>query len=141
MKLRPPKRRMLLQVKRLKKKQFLRTVFGNALDQQYKIIYFGNNLTIKLIILSPWSQERLKTNLIFFLDTEKDKKKKKDKKKAEPKAATEEAKDAGFEVIDEEEVDGTVKTAAQKKKEKRERQKQKEKNRRIKWVKYRIDFS
>jgi len=49
---------------------------------------------------------------------------KKDKKKKEK--ATDEAGDLGFEVIDGEEVGGTVKTAAQKKKEKKDRQKQKE---------------
>jgi len=54
-----------------------------------------------------------------------DKKEKKKKKKG--KKDTEEAEEAGFEVVDGEEVGGTVKTAAQKKKEKKEKQKQKEK--------------
>jgi len=54
---------------------------------------------------------------------------KKDKKK-KGKAVEDDAGDLGFEVIDGEEVGGTVKTAAQKKKEKKERQKQKEKEER-----------
>jgi len=48
------------------------------------------------------------------------------KKKKNKKGDEEDAGDMGFEVIDGEEVGGTVKTAAQKKKEKKERQKQKE---------------
>lgn len=52
--------------------------------------------------------------------TEEKDKKKKDKKEDE------DAGDMGFEVIDGDEVGGTVKTAAQKRKEKKERQKQKE---------------
>jgi len=55
---------------------------------------------------------------------------KKGKKKKGKGGEEDEAGDLGFEVIDGEEVGGTVKTAAQKKKEKKERQKQKEKEER-----------
>merc|ERR1719427_356036 len=51
--------------------------------------------------------------------------KKEKKKKGKKDEAKDEAGDLGFEVIDDEEVGGTVKTAAQKKKEKKERQMQK----------------
>jgi len=56
-----------------------------------------------------------------FKDEEKDKKKKKKDKKKD----TDEAEEAGFEIVDGEELGATVKTAAQKKKEKKEKQKQK----------------
>merc|ERR1712130_44095 len=56
--------------------------------------------------------------------------KKEKKKKGKGAGVEEDAGDLGFEVIDGEEVGGTVKTAAQKKKEKKERQKQKEKEER-----------
>merc|ERR1712096_88484 len=52
--------------------------------------------------------------------------KKEKKKKGKKDETKDEAGDLGFEVIDDEEVGGTVKTAAQKKKEKKERQMQKE---------------
>merc|ERR1719427_1390008 len=51
--------------------------------------------------------------------------KKEKKKKGKKDEIKDEAGDLGFEVIDDEEVGGTVKTAAQKKKEKKERQMQK----------------
>merc|ERR1719508_36387 len=51
--------------------------------------------------------------------------KKEKKKKGKKDETKDEAGDLGFEVIDDEEVGGTVKTAAQKKKEKKERQMQK----------------
>merc|ERR1712123_164582 len=64
------------------------------------------------------------------IDTGAGEKVEKKDKKRKVKGAEEDAGDLGFEVIDGEEVGGTVKTAAQKKKEKKDRQTQKAKEER-----------